>query len=343
MYNAFVIGFGNMGSKWAAAIDAHPKWSLGAICEIDPAVREQAAAQFPNARVTADEFELLDSKDFDVAGLFTLSDQRPEQIRRCLARGKHVIAEKPIAPDLATEEVLLKEIEASDRLVAVNLFNRNAWYHHEIRDFIAEGEIGKLGIIRVSHMTPGRLPGEGHRPEGPCFHDCGMHYVDVARWYADSEYGPWHAQGVRMWSEPEPWWVAVHGTFENGVAFEITQGFMYGQNAKDWVMRCYFEAIGTRGIARFHHNGQKIDLEMHGTGKTVKKSGPYGGKKLDVMIENFTRSLEDGKSIGLPQARDAVIASRISQQMHDAAAAAGPPCIGSEEEMRHVVENKPKW
>ena len=343
IYKTFIIGFGNMGSKWAAAINAHPKWSLDAICEIDPQRRAEAAGQFPEAKITDRESEVLESEEYDVGGLFTLADRRPDQIRRCLATGKHVIAEKPIAPDLAAEEALLAEIEASDRLVAVNLFNRNAWYHHAIRDFIAEGEIGRLGIVRVSHMTPGRLPGDGHEHEGPCFHDCGMHYVDVARWYAGSEYDQWHAQGVRMWSEPEPWWVTVHGTFQNGVAFEITQGFVYGQMARDWVMRCYFEAIGTRGIARFHHNGAEVNLEMHGVNKTVKKTNPYGGKKLEVMIDTFTRSLEEGRNLGLPQAKDAVIASRISQQMHDAAVAAGPPCISNEEEMRHVVENKPKW
>lgn len=48
-------------------------------------------------------------------------------------------------------------------------------------------------------MTPGLAPGEGHEYEGPAYHDCGMHYIDIARWYADSEYKTWHAQGMRMW------------------------------------------------------------------------------------------------------------------------------------------------
>jgi myo-inositol 2-dehydrogenase/D-chiro-inositol 1-dehydrogenase len=343
MHTACVIGFGNMGSKWAAAIDAHPDWSLVAVCERDPARCSPAAMQFPDARITDNESEVLDAEDIEVGVLCTLADRRPDQIRRCLATGKHVIAEKPIASSVAAEEALLPEIEQSDRLVAVNLFNRNAWYHHAIREFIDEGEIGKLGILRISHMTPGRLPGDGHEYEGPSFHDCGMHYVDVARWYAGSEFEQWHAQGVRMWSEPEPSWVAVHGTFQNGIAFEITQGFVYGQMAKDWVMRCYFEALGTRGIARFHHNGQNVHLEMHGVNRTIRKDGPYGGKKLDVMIDTFARSLETGRNLGLPAAADAVVASRISQQMHDAAAEAGPPCIGTGEEMQFIAANKPTW
>ena len=55
--------------------------------------------------------------------------------------------------------------------------------------FIAEGEIGELAIVRVSQPDIQlQVPLRGHGPEEPAFHDCGMHYVDVARWYAQSEY-----------------------------------------------------------------------------------------------------------------------------------------------------------
>ena len=331
MYRVATIGFGKMGSQWAEALVAHPQWELVSICERDPDRRKKASALAPTARVSDDAAAVFADPSIDVVGLFTLADQRPEQIRRALGAGKHLIAEKPLAPDPGTEEELLAEIEGHDRLVAVNLFNRNAWYHHEIHSFIARGEIGKLAILRVSHMTPGRLPGQGYDPEGPPFRDCGMHYVDVARWYAGAEFDRWHAQGIRMWSEPEPWWITVHGHFTNGVVFEVTQGFMYGQAAQERIVRCYFEAIGTRGVARFHHDFTDVSLELHGENQTVHKTGAYGGKKLDVMVDLFARSLAAGRDLGLPGARDAVIASRVAQQMHDQAAAAEPPCIGTDE------------
>lgn len=115
----------------------------------------------------------------------------------------------------------------------VNLYLRNSWYHNTIKDFIAQGEIGELAIIRVCHMTPGLAPGEGHEFEGPSFHDCGMHYVDIARWYAESEFKTWNAQAIRMWDYKDPWWLQCHGTFENGIVFDITQGHVYGQLAEN--------------------------------------------------------------------------------------------------------------
>jgi predicted dehydrogenase len=190
-----IIGYGRMGRGFVAAMRQSEFWNVAAICDVNPNTRDVAARTIPTAKVVSDPELILSDKSLDVVGLFTLADARPAQLRRALKEGKHVLAEKPIAADVKTEWELVKEIEASDRMVAVNLFNRNAWYHKEIRNFIAEGEIGELAIIRVCHMTPGHMPGEGHEPEGPPFHDCGMHYVDVARWYAGSEYDTWHAQG----------------------------------------------------------------------------------------------------------------------------------------------------
>ena len=95
-------------------------------------------------------------------------------------------------------------------------------------------------------MTPGLSPGEGHEFEGPSFHDCGMHYVDIARYYADSEYKTGHAQAIRMWDYKDPWWLQCHGTFENGIVYDITQGFVYGQLAKDQTHNSYTEIIGSK-------------------------------------------------------------------------------------------------
>jgi myo-inositol 2-dehydrogenase/D-chiro-inositol 1-dehydrogenase len=250
------------------------------------------------------------------------------------------MAEKPLGADVADEWKLVKEIEASDRLVAVNLFNRNAWYHREIQAFIAEGEIGKLGIIRVCHMTPGHMPGEGHAPEGPPFHDCGMHYVDVARWYAKSEYKTWHAQGIKMWNHTDPWWVQVHGQFESGTVFDITQGFVYGHLAKDKTHNCYVDCIGTKGVARMRHDFVNATIECHGVNHTVTKTALFNDKKLDVMVDLFARSLRAGKNLGLPAARDSVIASEVSWAMLNQAIADNPPVVGTKTELQAILQHR---
>jgi predicted dehydrogenase len=323
-----IIGFGRMGHGFVAAMMAHPAWDVAAVCDLHPTAREEARKLLPKAVITADPEQILSDKSLEVVGLFTLADARPELLRRALHENKHILAEKPIAADVKTEWALVKEIEKSDRLVAVNMFNRNAWYHKDIQQHIADGEIGDLAIIRVCHMTPGHMPTEGHEPEGPPFHDCGMHYVDVARWYANSEYKTYHAQGARLWNYQDPWWVQCHGTFDNGIVFDITQGFVYGHLAKDKTHNCYVDCIGTKGIARMSHDFKNATIDIHGVNKTIHKTAPFNDKKLDVMVDLFARSLAAGKNLGLPTPRDSVIASEVAWAMLKDAVSHNPPSVG---------------
>ena len=337
---AGILGYGRMGRAFAAAMQESELWDVAAVYDISSAARGLARQQVPNAAICDAPDAIFGDPSIDAVGLFTLADARPQQIRQALANRKHVLAEKPIAADVATEWQLVREIEASDRLVAVNLFNRNAWYHKEIQQFTEEGEIGELALIRICHMTPGHMPLEGHDPEGPPFHDCGMHYVDVARWYARSEYQSWHAQGLRAWGYKDPWWVQAHGTFANGVVFDITQGFVYGHLAQEQPHNCYLDAVGTKGVARMRHDFANATVELFGVHKTLCKTAAFNDKKLDVMVEVFARSILAGKNLGVPQVRDAVIASEMSWAMLNDAISHVPPVRGTPEEMQQILQHR---
>lgn len=337
---AGILGYGRMGRGFVAAMQESGLWDVAAVYDICGAARDLARHQVPGAKVYNSAEPIFADPSIDALGLFTLADARPWQIRRALANGKHVLAEKPLAADVDTEWQLVREIEASNRFVAVNLFNRNAWYHKDIQRYIQEGEIGDLAVIRICHMTPGHMPLEGHDPEGPPFHDCGMHYVDVARWYAASEYETWHAQGLRMWGYKDPWWVQAHGTFRNGVVFDITQGFIYGHLAKQQPHNCYVDAIGTKGVARMRHDFTQATVELFGVRNTLEKTAAFNDKKLDVMVDVFGRSIVAGRNLGFPQARDSVVASEVSWAMLSDAVANGSPVRGTEKEMREILEHR---
>ncbi len=336
-YRIGIIGVGSMGRRFLSVLRESARWDLVWAYNRTPEKLRWARDAAPEVRLTSDVDDIFNDDSLDVIGIFTLADVRPQLLRRALELGKHVIAEKPLAATNQEEWALLEAIEASDRLVAVNMFNRSAWYHHEIQQFIARGEIGELAVIRISHQTQGLMPTEGHAPEGPPFHNCGMHYVDVARWYAGSEYDTWHAQGLRMWDWPEPWWTAAQGSFKNGVVFQITIGFAYGQMAKDSAQHCAFEVIGTQGVARMSHDFRDATIEYFGTATTARKVGPYGDKNIDVLCDVFARSLDAGRNLGFPIARDSVLASQLSQDMLDFATAHAAPSVGSQAEMQRIL------
>ena len=335
-----IIGFGRMGQLYCEEIYKSPLYELIYICDKNAAAREFASVKYPDVIVIDDDSILFNDGSIDAVGLCALADSRPAQIEKAIKANKHVIAEKPIAEDIASEWKVIDAIKNTDRMVAVNLFNRNAWYHKKMIDFIQSGEIGDLAIIRIAHMTPGHMPQEGHGPEGPAFHDCGMHYVDVARWYANSEYNTFHAQGVRMWSYKDPWWVQAHGTFQNGIVFDITQGFVYGHMAKQQVHNCYVDIIGTKGIARMNHDFKNATIDLHGINHTITQTKEFGDKKIDVLINVFAKSIYKRENLGFPTAIDSVIASDISWKMFDDAVKNGSPCIGKNEDMDEIVTRR---
>ena len=336
-----IIGFGRMGGFYLDEMLKSDKWEVAYICDTDPGARDFARQKSPGSRVVSDEREVFEDPEVQVVGLFTLADSRLRQIREAVARGKHIMSEKPVADTIEREWEAVRRVEESQSLGTVNLYLRSSWYHNAIQEFIRRGEIGELAIIRVCHMTPGLAPGEGHEYEGPAFHDCGMHYVDLARWYAGCEYKTWHAQALRMWSYPEPWWLQCHGTFENGVVFDITQGFVYGQLSKDQTHNSYVDIIGTKGIARMTHDFKMAVVELRGVSETQRIERPYGGKNIDVLCDRFADSVRTGSlDARLPRMRDSAIASSYAWKFLEDAKTHELPAIGDLETLEEIRERR---
>lgn len=112
-------------------------------------------------------------------------------------------------------------------------------------------------------------------------------------------------RAVNMWSYKDPWWVQCHGTFQNGVVFDITQGFVYGQLSKDQTHNSYVDIIGTKGIARMTHDFKTAVVDLRGVTQTHHIEKPFGGKNIDVLCDLFADSIETG--IRNPQLRSYAI------------------------------------
>ncbi|MBC8594824.1 Gfo/Idh/MocA family oxidoreductase [Oscillospiraceae bacterium N12] len=336
-----LIGFGRMGRFYLEEMQKSERWEVAYICDLNLDSREQAKRLSPRSKIVENEQEIFDDESVQVVGLFALADSRREQIERAIRSGKHIISEKPVADAIDKEWEVVDLAENHQCFSTVNLYLRNSWYHQAIKQFIDEGEIGELAILRICHMTPGLAPGEGHEYEGPAFHDCGMHYVDIARWYAGCEYKTWHAQGVNMWNYKEPWWIQCHGTFQNGIVFDITQGFVYGQLSKDQTHNSYVDIIGTKGIARMTHNFQMAKVDLHGVHQTLHIEKPFGGKNIDVLCDLFADSIETGiRNPQLPTMRDSAVASEYAWTFLQDAHKHDLPAIGELRTLDQIRERR---
>jgi predicted dehydrogenase len=339
---AAIIGFGRMGEMYLHQMLRSTQWEVRAICDTDPDALAVAANIAPSDTVlTAHEDDIFNDPQICMVVLSALADSRKRHLFKAVEHHKHVVTEKPLGSNIEEEYEVMEKISQNNLMVTVNLPLRTAWYHKVIREFIASGEIGDLAIVRICHMTPGLAPGEGHWAEGPLFHDCGLHYVDIAHWYAQSDFKTWNAQAIRMWNYHEPWWLQVHGTFENGIVFDITQGHVYGQLAKDLTHNGYVDIIGTKGIARMTHDFVTATVELHGITKTQVIRKPFGDKNLDVLLDLFARSIIQGNlDPSLPKVKDAVIASEYAWKFLEDAARHDMPARGDNKTLEEIRERR---
>lgn len=332
-----IVGFGRMGEFYLEDLLECGHWDVKYICDCSESARMFAKAVCPAASIIDDEDMIFNDPEVEVVVLTALADSRKSQIDKAVASGKHIISEKPIGMTPEDEWDSVSKVEEAGLTVGVNLYLRNSWYAKAIKEYISSGEIGELAIIRLCHMTPGLAPGEGHAAEGPCFHDCGMHYVDIARYLADSEFKTMHSQAVRMWDHKDPWWLQCHGTFENGVVYDITQGFVYGQLSKDQTHNCYFDIIGTKGIIHMTHDFRTVRLELRGITKTEVREERHGGKNIRHLCDGVAeRILGLPEHAVIPSFRDAAIASEFAWKCLEDSRKNDLPSIGDDETLKEI-------
>lgn len=338
---AGIIGFGRMGGFYHEAMKRSGRWEAKTICELDKSRHAEIKERNPGGLVTSDEDAIFSDPEIEVVVLSALADSRLSQIRKAVKAGKHIIAEKPVADTVANEWEAVKAVEESPVRAAVNLYIRNSWYLQALADAVNSGELGELAVVRICHMTPGLSPGEGHEAEGPAFHDCGMHYVDAARYLAGGDYKTMRSQAVRMWAYKDPWWLQAQGTFDNGVVFDITQSHAYGQLSEKQTHNSYIDLIGSRGIARMHHDFKTAVVEIRGEHVTKRLERPYGGKNIDTMLELMAESIRMGRRVArLPSFRDSAIASEFAWKCLSDAATHDLPVKGTAEELERIHERR---
>jgi predicted dehydrogenase len=165
MLRGAIIGLGNV------ALDGHlPGWSaregveIVAVTDVQRDRQAEAAARMPQARWFDTADALLEHATLDFVDICTPPSSHAPLIERALARGLHVLCEKPLVRSPA-------ELERVSRLAAERarvLHTVHNWHHAPIvqraADLAREGAIG--AVRRVSWQTLRVRPATTRDPNG---------------------------------------------------------------------------------------------------------------------------------------------------------------------------------
>ena len=176
-----LVGYGVGGQFFHAPyIDAADGTELAGIVVRSPGKREIAAANYPGVPLFGSLSDLIDS-GVDAVTITTPPETRQGLVLEAIARGIHVIADKPFAVDSARGAELVAA--AAQAGVCLDVFHNRRW-DTDIRTLKAVVDSGATGeVVRFESrfdLDQPHLLEAG--PAGGLLRDLGSHLIDQAVW-----------------------------------------------------------------------------------------------------------------------------------------------------------------
>jgi predicted dehydrogenase len=315
-----LIGAGMIGRLRAEALRKTPSLRLAAVADLRSDLARAAAKRAPAARLHEDVHSLASDPDIDAVIVATPPDSHEELGLACLAAGKHVLCEKPLAATLQGAERLVAAAEKADRRLATGFNLRYTRAAMLARRLVDGGAIGKLDHIRAFHGHPGgdEFTHDWIRDAGVTgggtLMDNGIHLIDLSRWFLGEVVEATGMSSNRTWRSP--------GAEDNGFLLLRNEAGCVATLHSSWTeWRGYgyrLEVYGTEGFVTFGYPPMYL---LHGARRggnktTVKRHLFPGYQVLERLrgwewglVETLVRDLE-GWGLAIREGKPAPISGR---------------------------------
>jgi len=311
------------------AIVATPRLRLAALFDPDEKRLRDACRKF------GAEAGFTDPEAFFRSGLDGVSVTSPAPCHRgnvlaAVRHGKPVLCEKPLAMDEAECREMIDAATAAGVMLFTGFDYRFSPVSLKIRELVTGGAIGQTRSLRLiyiwhCHGKFSRTPAgalvrnerrHGRMIEGGPLVDCGVHQIDLARFWLGSEVVRFGAHGAWVDEYEAPDHVYLHMDHACGAHTLVEMSFSYCHTAAEPINTFLYELIGTDGVIRYDRNAKVF--EVRGRDGTIPL--PFAPEKnFAGMYTAFRDALDTGASALLPTGEDGLIAARISRQATDQA------------------------
>jgi myo-inositol 2-dehydrogenase/D-chiro-inositol 1-dehydrogenase len=248
-----------------------------AIADVDAARARSVAETIPGARAHATGQELIADSGVDAVVVTSWGPTHEEYVLACIAAGKPVFCEKPLA---TTQEACLRIVEAEmafgRRLVQVGFMRRFDAAYQALKAVVAGGDIGAPLIFHSAHRNPSVPP---HYTSDMAINDTAVHDIDVARWLLDEEVVATQVLVPRRNSRAgelrDPLVVLLETASGALVDIELSVNIDYGYDIRG-------EIVGETGVATLAESNAVV----------VKRGGSFSGRVPADWRERFVRAFD---------------------------------------------------
>lgn len=303
-----LVGCGQHG-RWAVvpALQAASGVRLQAVSDLSP----QNLSKLPDPQIpTYTDFrKMLRMETLDAVYIATLVEAHAPIAKAALRSGLHVLTEKPMAATVAECRQMLSAAEKAERFLVVDFESRYVPGFRQIRKWIGEGRLGRVGAIHLENFW------DGHKTTGPlavrrrrfcdssgCL-DCGIHKLDLARYFAGGgdwrdirAYGAWFGEKVRY--APH---LAIMARLDTGVLVTVNASFAFTAYIPNRLAGAVYEGlaiVGEKGVIVMH---QAPDGARHLqiVSDTLTKILPFEisghASVIPLLLKDFAKAVRTGK------------------------------------------------
>ena len=183
-YGVLLIGCGHIGIEHLLDIYYRDNIHVVAVSDTDEERARDAAARAGCELFGTDYRSFITLPEVDIVIIATYTSSHLSILKDCLAAGKHVLCEKPIATTLEDGREFVEAVKnARTKVLIAHILRHNSSYRM-IKKLISDGEIGEVRLIRMTQNHHAMDWQRYKRLMNDCSPtvDCGVHYYDIAEW-----------------------------------------------------------------------------------------------------------------------------------------------------------------
>lgn len=243
-------------------------------------------------------------------------------------RGLHVLCEKPIGMDDAEVEEMIGVMKKTGKLFLCGFVYRYSPVAVQLKRWVEEGIVGDIKSLRLIYIWD--LHGEyepvaegkwirspryiGRMDEGGPMVDCGVHQIDLARWWTGQEVVGTTASAAWVGDYEAPDHVYLHLDHAKGAHTMVEMSYSYGHTAREPYPHFSYHLIGSGGVLRYDRDGYILEAR-HGEG-TIRIPGA-SEKNFPGMYAALSEALRTGDPKDFPTAEDGLIATKLARRATD--------------------------
>lgn len=321
-----IIGVGRMGADHVERISRRTKGaSISVISDYLRETAETVSAAAPGSRVVDTPQEVIAAADVDAVLIASPGQFHREQVLACIAAGKPVLCEKPLAMNSQDAyDVVRAEHEAGRASVSLGFMRRFDAGYGELKDALEAGDLGTPLLLNCKHRNASVLPGF---TDTHMVYDSAVHEIDAVSFFLEEPVVS--VQTVmprRSEKAPEGLHDPLLFLFRTASGTLVTDELWVSTDAGYEVRT---ELVGSRGAATIGQESGMVTTQQAGSrwgGEVPLDFRPRFLAAYDAEVQAWITAVADGSLVAPRSATawDGYVAAAVCEAAERSLTADGP-------------------